>query len=126
MSALWQALEEIDSYFGPDADGDELADEPAREVKARRAYVRVAIGSSTPQRAGTKIPRRANPDTLTDEPSNVWLTDKAREALRPCPIRAHERQMALVASGDVNALELAAACALWRAAAAARAEVEAK
>jgi hypothetical protein len=125
MSALWQALEEIDSYFGPDADGDELADEPAREVQARRVYARVAIGS-TPQRAGAKIPRRANPDALTDELTDVWLTDKAREALHPCPIRAHERQMALVAAGDVNALELAAACALWRSARAARAEVEAK
>jgi hypothetical protein len=125
MSALWQALEEIDSYFGPDADGDELADEPAR-VTTRPAYVRVAIGSSTPQRAGAKIPRRANPDALTDELTDVWLTDKAREALHPCPIRAHERQMALVAAGDVNALELAAACALWRSARAARAEVEAK
>jgi hypothetical protein len=104
MSALWQALEEIDSYFGTDADGDELADEPAREVQARRA----------------------NPDALTDALTDVWLTDKAREALHPCPIRAHERQMALVAAGDVNALELAAACALWRSARAARAEVEAK
>jgi hypothetical protein len=114
MSALWQALEEIDSYFGTDADGDELADEPARVTIRPTARVRRTTAA------------RNNPDALTDEPTDVWLTDKAREALHPCPIRAHERQMALVAAGDVNALELAAACALWRSARAARAEVEAK
>ncbi len=106
MSSLWQALDEMDDYFGPDKDGDELADEPARVRHTSAA--------------------RSNPDGLRDTPSNVYLTDKAREALHPDPIRAHERQMALVAAGDVNALELAAACALWQAARRARAEVEAK
>jgi hypothetical protein len=113
MSSLWQALDEMDDYFGPDKDGDDLTDDPA-PVSPPTARVRHTSAA------------RSNPDGLRDTPSNVYLTDKAREALHPDPIRAHERQMALVAAGDVNALELAAACALWRAARAARAEVEAK
>ena len=99
MSALWQALEEIDSYFGTDADGDELADEPAREVQARRANPDALTDALTDvwltDKAREALHRRAIPNALTDEPSNVWLTDKAREAL-------------------------------WRSARAARAEVEAK
>lgn len=98
--ALWNALDEIDAYY----DGsDGLADDPAPITLPRR---RVRV-------------QRPNPDALTDAPTNVALADKAREALHGDPIRAHERQMALVAAGDPQAVAIAAACALWLAARAA-------
>lgn len=102
MSALWSALDDIDGYYGsvPDDDDDGDVCIPAPVAIPRPAR---SAAVSTP----------ANPDALTDAPSGVELSLKGREALHPSPIRAHERQMALVANGDPQAVALARACVLW-------------
>lgn len=105
MSALWQALDEIDGFYGPD-DGD------TDEQLAHRTPV--VMLRPTPHLRRPSAP--ANPDALNDAPSNVALTDKAHAALHPCPIRAHERQMAMVAAGDPQAVAIAEACRRWQAA----------
>lgn len=90
---LWRSLEEIEEFFGPTGNyDDDLTDESA----------------------DVDLPRQS--DDLEDAPSNVWLTDKAREALHGDPIRAHERHMALVAAGDPHAVAIAEACRRWLAA----------
>lgn len=93
--SLWRNLEEIEEFFGPTGNyDDDLTDESA----------------------AVDLPGQRKSDALEDSPSNVWLTDKAREALHGDPIRAYERQQSLVAAGDPHALAIAEACRRWLAA----------
>ena len=105
MSALWSALDDIDGYYGSVPNDDDDGD------------VRIPAATTSQPR-----PARHIPDA--DDRPILYPTDKAREALHGDPIRAHERQMALVANGDPQAVALARACALWLAARAAAASVE--
>lgn len=90
--SLWRNLDEINEFFGPTGNyDDDLTDESA----------------------AVDLPGQRKSDDLEDSPSNVWLTDKAREALHGDPIRSHERQMALVAAGDPHAVAIAEACRRW-------------
>jgi len=118
MSALWQALDDDDD------------DEPARAANAalldQLADAQALINDLHAQL--DEQPRRTSSSPLhamgrglgggvpnPDAPANVTLTEKAIEALHLCPIRAHERQMALVASGNPQAVALHRAVALWHA-----------
>ena len=93
MTSLWYDLDDIERFYDRDGNyDDDLTDESAEVY----------------------LPRRS--DDLEDAPTNVWLTDKAREALHGDPIRAHERHMALVAAGDPHAVAIAEACRRWLAA----------
>ena len=104
---LWRSLEEIEEFFGPTGNyGDDLTDESAEVYLPRQSNDLVGKTVIEPEYA----------DDLNDAPTNVWLTDKAREALHGDPIRAHERHMALVAAGDPHAVAIAEACRRWLAA----------
>jgi hypothetical protein len=104
--SLWRNLEEIEDFFGPTGNyDDDLTDDPA-DVDLPQSDNVVGQTVIEPEYA----------DALNDAPSNVYLTDKAREALHGDPIRAYERQQSLVAAGDPHALEIAEACCRWLAA----------
>ena len=93
MTSLWYDLDDIERFYDRDGNyDDDLTDESAAVDLSRRS------------------------DDLEDAPTNVWLTDKAREALHGDPIRAYERQQSLVAAGDPHAVAIAEACRRWLAA----------
>ena len=122
MSALWSALDDIDGYYGSVPDDDDDGD--VRIPAATTSQPRPArhIPAAPPALLPNIRPAVTIPDA--DDRPILYPTDKAREALHPCPIRAHERQMALVANGDPQAVAIARACAIWLAARAAAEEVK--
>ena len=122
MSALWSALDDIDGYYGSVPDDDDDGD--VRIPAATTSQPRPArhIPAAPPALLPNIRPAVTIPDA--DDRPILYPTDKAREALHPCPIRARQRFQERLLAGDPAALAIAAACARWQAARAAAEEVK--